>query len=520
MQSSRTMPLTIGAGDVSYVGPGLVQYEEMHVHPGHTTVVRPGTILERIDVPPQNPMHADGGIMVDGRLVAMAGPSDAPITFRSQNPSGYRGHLMAMGEGSLQLVGSNVNVVDMGRTTISPISASNPIGRYAVHLHLCGDGGVNSRIEGINVYDTVSPSIWRFGIVVHGTNRATVRNNWVREKGGAGIYLEDGTETDNVIEGNLCEYIRSLDGLNSWTAGSHKPTERPVTDRGWEGSGIYLRGHKNFVRNNAAKHCAIGLETFAYQGPSQYEPINQLSDMLIEDCYTGFEPWYMGCDVVKGGQLIPVRQYIDRFTIRRCHVGIFHYYVGRATHRDFVIENCNTGVTANDYRLAECEYLRPHVSGSSFAGFYLGSFIDNGMLVEDGVFSGNAADVFSETPWSSGSAVTLPPRLTTWRRCQFGSATKIRMAGAGQGKKHYVISDRMRVEAFQGNANDNFWVYSNQQSPTTILPKTSADGSEIGSPVAGLTNQQNHDQYGVQWGGELLPANAAARTGIVGKVAA
>lgn len=524
MQASVTLPLTINSSDTTVIGPGPFVFEELHVHAGKTLIIMPGAELIRQDVPPANPGHADGGIMVDGHLIAVRAPNDPPIIIRSENPTGYRGHLMAMNGGTMELDG--VEFRDFGRTKIDPLNTTtNLIARYPVHWHLCGDAGYQSRVENCWIHDTVQPSVWRHGIVVHGTNGLTVRGNTIQNRGGTGIFCEDGTETSNLIENNIVEDIRNYNGLNSATTISPRPVERPTwkNDFGFEGSGIWLRGTRNIVRNNTVRRCAIGFEIFADLSPTEFEPVNEISGNVVEDCYDGFQPWFLGANSDHTNPVIcPTRQYVDTFTIRRCRRGVFSYYCGRVSFRDFVIENTGAlkqlGWTMEDYRHWECEIIRPTISGY-VNGIAVGTYINGGMLIADGNLSGNTNDIVTDTLWHNGDGRYLPPRVVTVRNCNLGSGTKIKRATTTFGQRNFVQLDQLVVEDYQGNAADDFSVYFTDQSPETILPQTTNGGKIVGSPVAGLTNQQNLDQYGVCWAGELLPANATTRTGITGKVA-
>ena len=512
--------MTIGTADTTTIGPGPFVFEELHVHVGKTLVILPGAELIRQDVPPASPGHADGGIMVEGRLVAVRTPGDPPIVIRSANPLGYRGHLMAMDTGMMELDG--VEFRDFGRTKISLLNTTtNLIARYPVHFHLCGDGGYQSRVENCLVWDTVQPSVWRHGIVIHGTNGLMCRNNTIRNKGGTGIFTENGTETDNLIEGNVIEDIRNYNGMNSATMTSPRPVERPTynNDLGFEGSGIWLRGTRNIVRNNTIRRCAIGLEIMADLSPTQYDPVNVLTNNTIEDCYDGFQPWFLGANSINNNPIIcPVRQYVDSFTIRRCQRGMFTYYCGRVSFRDFNVSNCSTGILMGDYRFWECEIIRPNISACSYTGIGMGTYINNGLLIADGVFSGNATDINEGTLWHNGNGSYLPPRLVTVRNCRLNSATKIKRLTNNDGHRNFIQLDQLKVEDFQGVAGDNFSVYFADQISSKVLPQTSADGKDIGSPVAGLTNAQNLAQHGVCWAGELLPAGATTRPGINGLV--
>src|SRR5262249_35000598 len=55
-----------------------------------------------------------------------------------------------------------------------------------------------------------------------------------------------------------------------------------------------------------------------------------------------------------------------------------------------------------------------------------------------------------------------------------------------------------------------------QQKADFVVPKS--DGSNIGSPASGLTNQQNWNQYGIAIAGAVAPSSATTMTGIAGLV--
>src|SRR5262249_3670761 len=69
-----------------------------------------------------------------------------------------------------------------------------------------------------------------------------------------------------------------------------------------------------------------------------------------------------------------------------------------------------------------------------------------------------------------------------------------------------IESDQCFVTNYNGIAGDDFQVYYYQQVASYIVPQTG--GGEIGSPVAGLTNQQNMEEYGICIAGSIAPANA------------
>ena len=67
-------------------------------------------------------------------------------------------------------------------------------------------------------------------------------------------------------------------------------------------------------------------------------------------------------------------------------------------------------------------------------------------------------------------------------------------------------------------SGQNFQVYYAQQAASFIMPQTGSAYGLIASPVAGLTNQQNWNTYGIAIAGAVAPSNATTMTGINGLV--
>jgi hypothetical protein len=89
--------------------------------------------------------------------------------------------------------------------------------------------------------------------------------------------------------------------------------------------------------------------------------------------------------------------------------------------------------------------------------------------------------------------------------------------------KNLIQKDEVFVYNYNGVAGDSFKVYYVGQAADQILQQTTywADGAVhvLASPVAGLTNQQNWDIYGIALAGELAPETATTRQGIAGLIA-
>jgi hypothetical protein len=96
------------------------------------------------------------------------------------------------------------------------------------------------------------------------------------------------------------------------------------------------------------------------------------------------------------------------------------------------------------------------------------------------------------------------------------------MAYSDSGVLNLILSDKTLVYNYNGIPGDNFQVFYSQQAPDFIVPQSIVyyNGTHglWGSPVAGLTNQQNWAQYGIAIAGEVAPPTATTRAGIDGLV--
>lgn len=99
----------------------------------------------------------------------------------------FGGHVMVMMGGKMHIAGAELKF--MGQDGF--------LGRYPLHWHLSGD------VKGQYITNNSIHNSFHKGITLHGTQNAWVENNVVFETQGHGIFLEDGTEENNVIKKNL-----------------------------------------------------------------------------------------------------------------------------------------------------------------------------------------------------------------------------------------------------------------------------------------------------------------------------
>ena len=75
-------------------------------------------------------------------------------------------------------------------------------GRYPVHFHLNGDV-FGSYVRGNSIHDNYARCV-----TIHGVHFLTVEKNVCYNTFGHAIFLEDGIETDNIIQDNLVVSIK------------------------------------------------------------------------------------------------------------------------------------------------------------------------------------------------------------------------------------------------------------------------------------------------------------------------
>ncbi|WP_018465837.1 G8 domain-containing protein [Calidithermus timidus] len=115
---------------------------------------------------------------------------------RDSSSAAYQvgGHLMVMG-GSARL--SWVELRNMGQ--------KGKFGRYPVHFHQIGDGGASSYLKSSSIRESFNRCL-----VIHGTNKLRVEGNVAFDTFGHCYFLEEGSETENVLSGNLAVLVRAL----------------------------------------------------------------------------------------------------------------------------------------------------------------------------------------------------------------------------------------------------------------------------------------------------------------------
>jgi G8 domain len=124
------------------------------------------------------------------------------------------------------------------------------LGKYSLHFHRVGDTMRGSSVVGASIWD--SANRW---LTIHGTNSLVVRDCVGFRSVGHGFFLEDGTEVENILDGNLA--VQALEG-------SPLPGQVFSFDRN-EGAGFWwVNSFNAFVRNVAVECDQYG---FRYEAP-------------------------------------------------------------------------------------------------------------------------------------------------------------------------------------------------------------------------------------------------------------
>ncbi|KAA8610049.1 G8 domain-containing protein [Salipiger aestuarii] len=175
------------------------------------------------------------------------------VVFTSENPDGVRGHVMLMND--MVDHGENANsamfaeFTDLGRTdeSIPTGTATNPTGRYPLHLHEIGtdpDSPTNM-IQGVAV--SGSPG---WGIVQHSSD-ASIMDSIVHDTVGAGMVSEAGDETgmwmDNLVSSVASTYFSGHDAV------------------GVEGAAYENQSRVVIQQGNIAANAAIGWNYFGIE---------------------------------------------------------------------------------------------------------------------------------------------------------------------------------------------------------------------------------------------------------------
>jgi G8 domain-containing protein len=510
-----------------------------------------------------------GGRDAAGRLAFLphVGNISRNVIVRSQNPNGTRGHVLLTNRAEVDI--RYAAFKDLGRTTIAPLDStvmssghaahigSNQVGRYSLHLHhLFGPAsGAPNGYQYVLIGNAVDGGT-KWGITIHNTHYGLVRDNVVYNAAGAGIMTEDGSETANVIENNFV--------VRPWGTGNDRADDRQaINDWGWEGSGIWLRGPDNYVRNNVVANANSYAVTFMMLGVDSVRvpsapgadpnvsghtvnmmavPLREFSSNEFYGAHRGITVWNLGAKCCTEVYDTPVSTFHNT---RMWNVGVLGFYgygENRVTFDGWLHYNDASALSNlhestislffGDYiarniviRNADIQGLRIGVHAPIKAGDVRDIYGSQpGTLVVENSTLKNYWNIYTSTPYGvTGGGGMIPPRLVIARNVQFSNVPG---SSAAAGPAHVfrdftptagpnqniLVSDRVVVESFNGNPGDNFEVFALQQAASFVIPATG-----LSTHVAGLSNATAWVTNGVAISGGVAPCSTT-RAGIVGYV--
>ncbi len=166
----------------------------------------------------------------DGEYRAEVANLSRNVVVESAAPDGVHGHTMYHKHSAGSL--SYAEFRHLGKKDI--------LGKYAIHFHLCRDTMRGSSVVGCSIWD--SNNRW---VTIHGTDYLVVRDNVGYKSVGHGYFLEDGTETYNVIDRNLA--VGAVHG-------KRLPKQALPFDAN-EGAGFWWTCSLNAFTRNVAAEC-------------------------------------------------------------------------------------------------------------------------------------------------------------------------------------------------------------------------------------------------------------------------
>ena len=151
------------------------------------------------------------------------------VIVESADPAASRGHTMYHRHSTGSI--SYAEFRHLGKT--------GKLGKYSLHFHKVGDTMRGASVVGASIWD--SGNRW---ITIHATNYLVVRDCVGYGSVGHGFFLEDGTEVDNILDGNLA--------VGAWQ-GAPLPGQALAFDQN-EGAGFWWANSRSaFVRNVAVE---------------------------------------------------------------------------------------------------------------------------------------------------------------------------------------------------------------------------------------------------------------------------
>jgi hypothetical protein len=460
--------------------------------------------------------NADGtSAVVSGGIALLphVGNLTRNVIVRSENPSGTRGHTLFTHRSTVAI--QYVQFQDLGRTRAEPLhTGTNHIGRYPLHIHHLW-GPVNASNTGFQftiVGNAIADSL-KWPIAVHGSHFGLIRQNVVfggSRLTGAGIAVEDGTETENLFEENFVANIRgnvnpresgpnTADGttpgsaaecfwaagfnnrfINNVAASCRNPTQQIVSGPGWK---FIVPAAPYTARNPRFRGADMTDANQTAAVTPQRQPIlefrgNEVYGLAAD----GLTAWQLGTD---GYSIMPLdmgQSVIKDFRVWHTYEGAIYNYPAHRMVVDGLVYRVDRDATLYWPAAFQCgDYRNVDITirnASIHAGSVFGGCTDPlGAYYMDGIEAVTWGHAFSfETPATPGTGADRPAsgvtmvlsnnRVQPWpgRALQTIDMFHNISRGNSQPNDRYEIF----VYGYQGQAGNDFRVYFHQQATQSL----------------------------------------------------
>ena len=507
--------------------------------PNHETVVISGVSANGKTLTLATPLQFGhpGVRKQDGTLeyAPHVGNLSRNVVVRSQSANGVRGHVMFVENANIDV--RYVSFGGLGRTTIAALDnttfnssggvthvGTNQAGRYPLYVnHVTGSGplpanGHRFTLVGNSVTCPLDPMTFKWGITINDSDYGLIRDNVIFNWGGAGFVTESGLEDFNTIDHN---YVVKISGNGASREDNGFP--------GREGSGLWLFGSNNYIRNNVVANVPLRAYVLFHS------PILQFQNNETYGGRAGLTMWEVNGAGTGQPNIHGPRQTIKDFlSWNNWEYGVgLGYPSFNVTFDGLIVRNYPAALTGTGFTFGDYETYDFIVRNADIQGLKVGIIPPAKMninfatgagtfLLEDSYLR-NYFNVFVETPNGAGNGQggSIAPGTTTIRNVQFdtlpgvGNVTdnfgapipqsSIFMAYNPRNGSNVVQRYEVLVEDYDGNQGEDFQVYYLEQHPTFIVPQTESVEGLFGSPASGLSNYNNWLQYGIAISGSIAP---------------
>ena len=218
----------------------------------------------KLDAPLKFSHYADEREGFQGEIVNLT----RNVVIESAEPDGIRGHTMFHNNSAGSI--SYAEFRHLGKRDI--------LGKYSIHFHLCGNTMRGSSVIGASIRD--SHNRW---ITIHGTDDLVVRDCVGFKSIGHGYFLEDGTETNNILDHNIAVYAKQ-----------GKPLPKQVIPFDLNlGAGFWWANCQNSFTRNVAVDCGEYGYRFESIKTADYNPVQSIRqpDGTLKDLDTSVMPF-------------------------------------------------------------------------------------------------------------------------------------------------------------------------------------------------------------------------------------